>query len=151
MIADRIENSRLYSPLHKDFGEAFAVLKDPATGQKPDSRYSIDGDDVYYIIQHYATKPVDADRFESHRKYIDIQVLIAGEEMLGCTPTAGLEVVTPYDVTKDIMFYRAGKIATWTHLEPGLFCLLFPDDAHLPGCQVDHPMGVHKAVFKIRV
>ena len=34
--------------------------------------------------------------------------------MLGCTPTAGLEVVVPYDEAKDIMFYHAQKIITWT-------------------------------------
>jgi biofilm protein TabA len=151
MIADRIDNSRLYSPLHKGFDKAFTVLKDPATVQKPDGRYSVDGDEVYYMIQHYATKPADTSRFESHRKYIDIQVLLAGEEILGSAPTAGLELVTPYDEARDIMFHRAEKVTTWTHLEPGIFCLLFPDDAHLPGCQVDQPMGVHKVVFKIRV
>jgi biofilm protein TabA len=151
MIVDRIESSTLYLPLHRVFAKAFAVLAEPELARKPDGRYSIDGDDAYYIIQHYTTKPVDLRRFESHKKYIDIQVLLAGEEMLGYTPTAGLEVVVPYDETKDIMFYHAQKVVTWMRLEPGIFCLLFPDDAHLPCCQVTGPAPVHKIVFKIRV
>jgi len=28
---------------------------------------------------------------------------------------------------------------------------LYPQDAHLPGCQVACPSPVHKVVFKIRV
>jgi YhcH/YjgK/YiaL family protein len=151
MIIDRIENARLYLPLNERFEKAFAVLAEPAIAQKPDGRYSIDGDDVYFIVQHYATRPIDPRRFESHKKYIDIQVLIAGEEMLGCSPTAGLEVVVPYDEGKDIMFHHAPEVVTWTRLKPGVFCLLFPHDAHLPCCQLTHPTPVHKVVFKIRV
>ncbi len=151
MIVDRNENARLYLPLNKRFAKAFAVLAKPAIAQKPDGRYSIDGEDAYYIVQHYATRPVDLRRFESHKKYIDIQVLLAGEEMLGYSPTAGLEVVVPYDEAKDIMFYEARKVVTWTRLKSGIFCLLFPDDAHLPCCQIDGPAPVHKVVFKIWV
>jgi biofilm protein TabA len=151
MIVDRIENAYLYLPLHKGFKRAFAALSDPTLAQKPDGRYSVDGEDVYYIVQHYTTKPIDQGRFESHRKYIDIQALLAGQEMLGYAPTAGLEVVEPYSEEKDIMFYRVGTIIAQTRLEPGLFCLLYPHDAHLPSCQIACPAEVHKVVFKIRV
>jgi YhcH/YjgK/YiaL family protein len=151
MIIDRVENGRLYEPVHKRFQKAFAVLRDPAIAQKPDGRYAVDGDDLYYIVQHYTTKPIDQGRFESHKKYIDIQALIAGQEILGWSPIQGLEIVEPYDEAKDIMFYRVGTIQAQTRLEPGLFCLLYPNDAHLPSCQVACPAAVHKVVFKIRV
>ncbi|MBP7052083.1 MAG: YhcH/YjgK/YiaL family protein [Phycisphaerae bacterium] len=151
MIIDRIENARLYEPLHNRFRQAFATLADPAIAQKPDGRYPVDGDDLYYIIQHYTTKPIDQGRFESHKKYIDIQALIAGQEVLGWSPITGLEVVEPYDEVKDIMFYRVGTILAQTRLVPGLFCLLYPQDAHLPSCQVTYPSPVHKVVFKIHV
>jgi len=151
MIVDRIENARLYAPLHKGFEKAFAVLKEPGLAKKPDGRYPVDGDDLYYIVQHYTTRPLEQGRFESHRKYIDIQVLLAGQELLDYSPTTGLEVVEPYSEDKDIMFYRVGAISARVTLEPGLFCLLYPHDAHLPSCQLACPSGVHKVVFKIRV
>ncbi len=151
MIVDQIENARLYTPLHKQFKKAFAVLADPALAQKPDGRYNADGDDLYYMVQHYTTKPVDQARFESHKKYIDIQVLLAGQELLGYVPTTGLEVTVPYDESKDIMFYRAGTMAAQVRLELGLFCILFPHDAHLPSCQITCPTEVYKVVFKVRV
>jgi biofilm protein TabA len=151
MIVDRVENARLYFPVHKGFAKAFPVLAEPGLAKKPDGRYSVDGDDIYYIVQHYTTKPADQGRFESHKRYIDIQVLLAGQELLGYAPTNGLEVTVPYDETKDIMFHRVGTIIAQTRLEPGLFCLLFPHDAHLPSCQVTCPAEVHKVVFKIRV
>jgi len=151
MIIDRIENARLYEPVHKRFPKAFAVLADSKIGDKPDGRYPVDGDDLFYIVQHYTTKPMDQGRFESHEKYIDIQALIVGQETLAWAPINGLEVVEPYDEAKDIMFYRVGTIQAQTRLEPGLFCLLYPQDAHLPSCQVTCPAPVHKVVFKIRV
>lgn len=151
MIIDRSENARLYEPLHRRFQKVFAVLADPALAQKPDGRYPVEGDDLFYIVQHYTTKPMDQGRFESHKKYIDIQALLAGQETLAWSPITGLEVVEPYDEAKDIMFYRVGTILAQTRLEPGLFCLLYPQDAHLPSCQVACPAPVHKVVFKIRV
>jgi YhcH/YjgK/YiaL family protein len=151
MIVDRMENARLYGPLHRRFEKAFAIMRDPALAQKPDGRHEIDGDSLFYMVQHYTTKPVDQGRFESHQKYIDIQALLAGQELLGYAPTAGLEVTVPYDEAKDIMFYRVGTMTAQVRLEPGLFCILFPHDAHLPSCQITCPAEVHKVVFKVQV
>ena len=151
MIVDRVENAHLYGPLHGRFPKAFAALTDPAIARRPDGRYPVDGDDLFYIIQHYTTKPIDQGRLESHKKYVDIQALIAGQEILGWSPIDGLEVIDPYDEAKDIMFFRAGTTMTQTRLEPGIFCLLYPNDGHMPSCQVAGPALVHKVVFKIRV
>lgn len=151
MIIDRIENARLYASLHTRFSKAFAVLADPALAHKPDGRHDIDGDDLYYIVQHYTTKPMEQGRLESHRKYIDIQALITGRELLGYSPIHGLEVAEPYDESRDITFYRLSDLAACVTLERGIFCLLYPHDAHLPSCQLAVPANVHKVVFKIRV
>jgi biofilm protein TabA len=121
MIVDRVENAHFYLALHKRFQKAFTVLADPGLAQKPDGRHDIDGDNLYFIVQHYTTKPVDQGRFE------------------------------PYSEEKDIMFYRAGTMIAQTRLTPGLFCLLYPHDAHLPSCQVACPAEVHKVVFKVRL
>jgi biofilm protein TabA len=151
MIVDRIENARPYASLHEGFAKAFAVMADPELVKKPDGRYDIDGNDVYYIVQHYTTRPVDPNKLESHARYVDIQVVLEGEELLGYSPTTGLEVVTPYDEAKDIMFYRVPATMTQVKLEPGLFCLLYPQDAHLPACQIARPAPLHKVVFKIKL
>jgi len=76
---------------------------------------------------------------------------MAGEEIVYTSPIAGLEVTEPYSEAKDIMFHRAGTPVAQTRLQPGIFCLLCPQDAHLPCCQVTCPAPVHKVVFKIRV
>lgn len=151
MIVDRIENSHLYAGLSKGLAKAFEILKNDKLTGKSDGRYALDCDDLYYIVQRYTTKPLKNGRLEAHRKYIDIQFLLAGVELLGYAPATGLTVAEKYNPENDVVFYRLpDKISTVT-LETGMFCVLFPQDAHIPGCQIDEPAQVHKVVIKVRL
>jgi biofilm protein TabA len=149
MILDRIDNTQLYIGLHADFAKAFEVLRDKTLTQKEDGKYAVEGDKIYYTIQRYTTKPLSEGKLEAHRKYIDIQFLLSGEELLGYAPLKGLTVAEVYNPQKDIAFFNTPKDITKVILEPGMFCLLFPDDAHLPCRQLAGPEEVQKAVIKI--
>jgi YhcH/YjgK/YiaL family protein len=97
------------------------------------------------------SKPISEGNLEAHRKYIDIQFLLSGEEILGYAPVKGLTVVEEYDPQKDIAFFNTPKEITKVKLEPGLFCILFPDDAHLPGCHLAGPSDARKVVIKVKI
>ena len=150
MILDTIDNTHLYTGLHANFAKAFEILRDSTMSQKEDGRYTVDGDEVYYMIQRYTTKPMSQGKLEAHRKYIDIQFLLSGEELLGYAPVKDLTVAEEYNPQKDIAFFNTQKDITKIKLEPGLFCILFPDDAHLPCCHLAEPTEARKAVIKIR-
>ena len=83
---------------------------------------------------------------ESHRKMIDIQIPLTGDETMGYSPLKELKP-TPYDETKDISFYKecSGSFVT---VKKGMFAIFFPQDAHAPGVT---PTALKKAVFKIPV
>jgi len=132
MILDQIDNARLYLGLNTRFAKAFEILKDKTLAQKEDGKYPVDGDKLYYTIQRYTTKPLSEGKLETHRKYIDIQFLLSGVELLGYAPLKGLTVSEEYNPQKDIAFFQTPDEITKVKLEPGLFCILFPDDAHLP-------------------
>ncbi len=159
MILDRIENAAMYAALHPRFARAFEIMRDGNLSQKSDGRYTVYGDDIYYTIQRYTTKPMFSPqarlgvstKLEAHRKYIDIQFLLAGEEILGYAPLNGLTIAEEYNPQKDIAFYRTPKEITKVKLEPGLFCILFPNDAHLPCCRLAGPADVRKVVIKVRL
>lgn len=162
MILDRIDNVRLYLGLHADFAKAFDILTDKALSQKEDGKYAVDGENIYYTIQRYTTKPLSEGKLEAHRKYIDIQFLLSGVEILGYAPLKGLTTTEVYNPQKDIAFFNTPKEITKVKLEPGLFCILFPNDTHLPGryevspaggpCrQLNGPSEVLKMVIKIRL
>jgi len=169
MILDRIDNTRLYIGLYAGFARAFDILTDKTLSQKQDGKYAVDGDKIYYTIQRYTTKPMFSSRrngdamlspqaclgvssnLEAHRKYIDIQFLLSGVEILGYAPLKGLTTAQEYNPQKDIAFFNTPKEITKVKLEPGLFCILFPDDAHLPGCQLAGPTEVRKVVIKVQM
>jgi YhcH/YjgK/YiaL family protein len=162
MILDTIDNARLYLGLNPGFTKAFEILRDKTLSKKEDGKYAVDGEKIYYTIQRYKTKPLNEGNLEAHRKYIDIQFLLEGVELLGCAPLKGLTAAQEYNPQKDIAFFNTPNDITKVKLEPGLFCILFPDDAHLPGryevspaggpCQqLTGPTDVRKVVIKIQI
>jgi|WetSurMetagenome_2_1015567.scaffolds.fasta_scaffold317662_2 biofilm protein TabA len=151
MILDRIDNADFYAALHPQLAKAFDVLKNGKLGRKKAGKYEIDGDKVYYSILRYETKPMSEGKLEAHKKYIDIQVVLKGEEVLGYADIKGLAVAEKYDKTKDIAFFEQPAKMTTAVLKPGHFCILFPQDAHLPCCCSEKPADVKKVVIKVRL
>ena len=141
MILDTIDNTHLYLGVDARFKKAFEILTDKTLSQKEDGKYAVDGEKIYYTIQRYTTKPLNEGKLEAHRKYIDIQFLLEGRELLGYAPLKGLTTAEVYNPQKDIAFFNTPKEITKVILEPGLFCILFPDDAHLPGRYEVSPAG----------
>lgn len=151
MIVDYIENAYLYIGLSDGLRKAFEIIKDKALSQKADGRYEVDGDKLYYIVQHYTTKPLEECKLEAHKKYIDVQFVVSGQEIIYHTPLNGLKIETPYDHTKDVAFYKVPADLTAINLRPGMSCILFPQDAHIPCCRINGPSNVHKVVVKVKM
>lgn len=151
MIVDRIENAHLYAGIGKRIAKALETIKNTDFTKKQDGRYDIDADNLYYLVQRYTTEPMEKGRTEAHEKYIDIQYLAEGKEMMGYCLLEELEVDTPYNEQKDIIFYKQPKDIGRIHLLPGVFAILFPQDAHCPKCQLDGPTDVLKVVVKVKI
>jgi biofilm protein TabA len=105
------------------------------------------GNGVRAILQNYQTRPRSEGRWEAHRAFWDLQLVLSGTEHFGWAPLEDLVVKDPFDESRDIMFLEgAGEFVTLT---AGRFALVAPCDAHIPGVAVDAPSPVRKAVFKI--
>lgn len=113
-----------------------------------DGRYELDGGD-YVNVQSYLTKS-DAD-FEAHRRYIDIQYIIEGEEKIGVCDYGTCSMTIPYDEAKDIEFLSGD--GEFYRLKKGEFMILYPEDAHKPSISLDNssPSDVRKAVVKVKI
>jgi len=149
MIHDRIETAGKYKALSNGLLRAFEVLQQGDIANKEDGRHEVDGDRLFYLVQSYVTKQVEECRFEAHRRYADIQAVFAGREAMGYTQPDGLEIQTPYDGTRDIMFFAVPADYTMLKLTAGEFVLLFPGECHMPQCQNGGPMKIRKVVFKV--
>lgn len=149
MIQDTLANAGRYSALHPLFAEAFAWLD--AHRDAADGKYVIRGEDLYVIVETAGTHDPATRRFESHRRYLDIQVNLAGGEVMEWLPVADLVVEDDFQPDGDIAFYRTPTIApTRLHVRPGEFTIFHFSDGHKPVCHLPSgPVTYRKAVFKV--
>ena len=150
MIADSLMHAARYYPLHPLFRPAFEYLRRFPHGA-PDGRHPIDGDRLYALPQTYETSPRMEKAFEAHRRFIDIQFVLLGEEVIFHAPAERLEVSVPYHDERDVVFFRDPVGASPTFLRAGDFGIYFPHDAHKPGCLYTAPVAVRKIVIKVAV
>jgi len=143
-----IEFAKQYHANKDYWDKAFAFIRDKDLKSLPAGKYVIDGDNVYAMITEAPSKTFDQSAWESHRKYIDLQYVITGEEKIGVSPLSETTVTAPYDDSKDIAHYNAkGKFYTAT---PDEFFLFFPNDAHRPNILIEGYEVVKKLVIKIK-
>ncbi len=135
------------SPLLK---KAIAFLRRPDLPDLPDGKVPIDGERVFAIVQRYETIAAEKPKFEYHQKYIDVQFLVSGREVIGWTPADRISVTEPYDEEKDIAFGMVPDNA-WSRvmLEAGQASILFPEDGHAPKLAAGAASPVMKIVVKV--
>jgi biofilm protein TabA len=133
--------------------KALAWLKKNQGKDLPDSRLEIDGDNVYVMIQRYNTiAATDPQRLEAHKKYIDVQFVAAGEEVIGWALAYRLTETVAYDAAKDVWLgTMPARDVTATRLSPGQAAILWPTDAHAPRLAAGSPAFVKKFVIKVAV
>jgi biofilm protein TabA len=148
MIIDKLSNSNRYALLSPRIKQAFDYLHQAELDTISAGKYEIDGKNLYAMVQEYSTKPREAGHWEAHRKYIDLQCMVAGTEQVGFALIDRLEA-GEYDPGKDFLPLK-GK-GDMVRLESGNFMLLFPEDAHMPGLVIDTPRPVKKVVVKIAI
>ena len=151
MIFDKIENIKFYTGLSEKIANALKFLSSTNFIKQADGKYPLDGDNIFYIVQRYQTKPFTEGKLEVHRKYIDIQYVISGTEISGHALLDKLVIDQPYDKEKDRAFYHVPQNINNIILTSGTFAIFFPHDAHMPGKQLTEPTDVLKVVVKVSV
>ena len=147
MIIDTLDNLKNYIALNKGFVVVADYLSTHNLEEMQCGRYEIEGNNIYFNLQEYETKPVQ--KLEAHKKYIDIQIVIKGEEYMGYTNINNTKVVEEYNREKDVMFLE-GKVDK-LKADNKTFLIFYPNDAHMPALCEKSPQKVKKAIFKIVV
>lgn len=148
MLKDNISNINNYNTLDKNLLIGLNYLANTDFSKLNDGRYDINND-IYVNIQSYQTKQ-SAD-FEAHKKYIDIQYIIQGEENIGVCDIADCITTIPYNTDKDIEFLKGND--NFISLIKNEFMILYPNDAHKPSISINKnmPETVRKAVVKVKI
>lgn len=132
--------------------KAFAFLHTRNIRGLPDGRVEIDGDRVFALVQRYETMITDTPKFECHRKYIDVQFIVSGEEVIGWAPADWMKIIEAYEADKDSCFGTVAK-GKWmrAHLQAGQLAVLWPEDGHAPKLACSASSPVMKIVVKVAV
>lgn len=139
-----------YFKNRKRWDQAFEFLKNTDLNSLPKGKAELDGQNLFYTIDFYLTKNMEDTRYESHQKYIDIQYVFAGEELMGITTTDQAQVTEPYNSEKDIIFYSSDK-GIFARANPAEYLVFFPEDVHRPLIKVGDNAAAKKVVVKIKI
>lgn len=148
MILDSIGNAERYFALHPHFKSLFEYLRSTDITTLEEGRHDILGDRLYVNVANAELRKAEDAPLEAHNRYIDVQVIIEGEEHFGwserknCTSPR-----SEFDAERDIIFYDDAS-QTIYKVCSGEFTILYPEDAHAP---LIGEGRVRKLIFKVLI
>ena len=150
MIIDKIEKMERYAYV-PGVQKAVDFLKNTNLNSLEKGTIEL-GDGHCVKVMFYATKPIpEGDvSLEAHRNYLDLQMTFGGEETMYFQAIDLGEDDKPYNAEKDVEFFKT----SWTHqvvLNPDNFALIFPNDLHVGGYDVEGTDSIKKLVFKLKI
>ncbi len=145
MIVCPWKDIKKYAALLPGIDEAFDAVN-ALTEYENKKNYPLsDGNRFFIAVQ--GTKPVGL--AEAHRKYLDIQYIVKGKEVMGWADLADCRLSGEFNEEKDVGKYE-GDFDYMT-IREGMCYVAFPEDAHMPGCHLEEPSDFVKVVVKLKV
>jgi YhcH/YjgK/YiaL family protein len=121
----------------------------PAVPQE--GRHALWDDTIHALVLSYATGGAAESRFETHRRYVDLQYTLAGSETIDWAPRETLANDGDYDAAKDLLFHHPGPVLGSVVKAAGFFSIYTPVDAHRGKIRAAGFESVFKLVVKIPV
>ena len=148
MIYAKNADALAYRGIHPNLDLALEhITPEFLASLRDNQRVELKGDLVYCTRFTYETIPQEESFFEAHCRYLDIHIMVEGEERVDMNRPEDLKL-TDAQEGNDFYAYQ-GESWHSTVLKPGEFLVVFPGDAHRIKVQVDGPKTVSKAVFKV--
>ncbi|MCQ2348146.1 MAG: YhcH/YjgK/YiaL family protein [Paludibacteraceae bacterium] len=149
MILDKLENADLYFEVVPRFREFMEFYNANDLEELPACKLKLQGDDLFVNIMDFTGKEEKDCKMESHRDYIDIQIPVNGDEMMGWKAQEDCQqVASEYNEDKDMALYNDPQTAT-IMVPKGHFVVFFPSDGHRPG--IAPGKKYRKLIVKTRV
>ncbi|ELO0859910.1 YhcH/YjgK/YiaL family protein [Citrobacter amalonaticus] len=149
MIVGNIHH--LQSWLPEELRQAIEYIKANVTEATEKGKHEIDGSRLFYLISEDMTEPFEKRRAEYHARYLDIQIVLKGQEGMTFSVLPAGKPDTDWLADKDIAFLAEGGQEKTLILNEGDFVVFYPQEVHKPLCAVGTPAPVRKAVVKLLV
>ncbi len=115
--------------------------------QAPLGKQEIDGLTLFCLVSEELTEPAADRRGEFHQQYLDIQLLLRGEEWIGVGPHG--YVAEGADHPHPDLWFVEDEQTSYLALQPGDFAIFWPGELHRPLCTPNQPAQVKKLVVKV--
>ena len=148
MIVTDLKNCSRIASLHPAFATLFEFLAHNDLLAMPTGRIDVDGDNLFINNMNPQCVPANEQVLEMHRRYIDVHILLTGNERIGWKSLADVVHITKeYDCEADCALSDDSP-TTYVDLLPGQLCIVWPEDPHAP---IIGSGTIRKAVAKIRI
>jgi len=147
MIHAKLKDAASYRGIHPMLDRALELLYDEYLDSVPYETRYIEGEALYVTRFDYETIALEDSFFEAHRRYLDIHIMVSGEERVDISHPDGLSLFEHKD---DFYAYR-GEAEQSLTLKQGDFLVVFPGDAHRIKVSIGDAKPVSKVVFKLLV
>ena len=152
-LSDCVNLQEFAVQYHKNkntWDKVFIYLKNTDLEKLTPGKYTIDGEKAFAIVSEGFSKELLDTKWEFHKKYIDIQYIIRGDERMGIASLAHAVVVEQYVDNKDVGFCTVSDVnSRYVIASPINFLIFFPSDVHRPGIKTDRLAKNKKLVIKI--
>lgn len=108
-------------------------------------------DDIFAIEQTFQTKNRRKCFFESHQKFVDIQMVISGIEQMELIDISNLKIKEPYNSDTDFIIYNLTNKSSKIVLQSADIVIFFPNDGHMGIPKFKKKCIVFKTVIKVPV
>ncbi|EAK9882089.1 DUF386 domain-containing protein [Campylobacter lari] len=144
-LKNRIALEYLYSVCESNHQNWFQILDLPLKSCK--KKYV--SEDFFVLEQHYITKPRSECFWESHKKYIDIQLHLDGVEQMEFIDVSHTKILEEYDQEKDLIIYNDNIYSNKIIMRKNDIAIFFPEDVHLGMAMYnENPSNILKTVIK---
>lgn len=149
MIFGNIRQEAAYGFLPEDLKEFFVYAASHELAGYEKGSHPIDGERFFVNIVEYETTLPENRFWEAHRKYLDVHLMLDGQEQIDLNFIENME--QKEFVEKDDFLPLEGEKNSHVILTEGDFLLCYPKDAHRTAVQVEKPVKIKKAIFKIKI
>lgn len=132
MILSNLKYSHRVESLHPLFKSLFDYIKQNDLLGLECGKIVLDGDNLFINNINPDCKAKEEQILETHRDYIDVHVLLQGEETIGWKPLEKAEnQIQEYKKETDCALY-SDLADNYFTIRPGDFVIIYPEDAHAP-------------------
>lgn len=150
MIIGKLKEIEKYKGISKNLDLAIESIEKREYLKGNLGRNEILNEEVFFVCDKVSTREEKNCLFETHKKYIDIQIPIDSEENYGVDLSVDeMELKEAYNEEKDYSFYL-GEIKNKIKLTPLDFILFLPGEPHIPLLMTDRKKEIKKVIYKIK-